>query len=342
MFQLSENQAQDIVDKMMKDIPYNINIMNAKGIIVGSGTRERVGTIHQGAVKALSTGHMVEVWEDGTNEKQGTNEPIFIGHVCVGVIGITGNPDEVRPFCSIVRTTVSLLIEQRTMLEHRAEEANRKKAFVELLLSHHGAYSQKLRKEATAYQLDLVIKTTVLYVKSSSLASEDSILLLFKTAFQVENDTWLLLVQQPEDVDKHIRRLLLDHPSIRISRGRHEASIASSYAQAKAAMSILFALWPSQQVTTYDEVEFLIQWGQARLDGPAHTTHKLEDTPELLDTLRSFIHHNGSMSLTAESLNIHRNTLQYRLKRIHAITGRDPRDLLQLTELIYELLRMHQ
>lgn len=60
MFQLSEKQAQDIVDKMMKDIPYNTNIMNERGIIIRSGEHERVGTVHQGAVQALETGKMIE------------------------------------------------------------------------------------------------------------------------------------------------------------------------------------------------------------------------------------------------------------------------------------------
>lgn len=55
---------------MMMDIPYNIIIMNHQGIIVGSGKKERVGTVHQGAVKALSTGQMVEVLEDGLYEKK--------------------------------------------------------------------------------------------------------------------------------------------------------------------------------------------------------------------------------------------------------------------------------
>ncbi|WP_227793460.1 sugar diacid recognition domain-containing protein [Paenibacillus guangzhouensis] len=120
MFQLSEHTAQEIVDKMMQDIPYNINIMNDQGVIIGSGNRRRVGTIHQGAVKALATGKMIEVWTDGRNEKKGTNEPIVIDHKRVGVIGITGNPDEVRPFCNLVRTTVSLLIEQGTALKNSA------------------------------------------------------------------------------------------------------------------------------------------------------------------------------------------------------------------------------
>lgn len=125
--QLSEKQAQDIVDKMMQDIPYNINIMNEHGIIIGSGQKERVGTVHQGAVRALTTGSMIEVWQDGILEKMGTNEPILINQQHVGVIGISGHPDEVRPFCNIVRTTVSLLIEQRNQMESMAHEASRKK-----------------------------------------------------------------------------------------------------------------------------------------------------------------------------------------------------------------------
>ncbi|MEK4327282.1 sugar diacid recognition domain-containing protein [Paenibacillus sp. FSL R7-0297] len=67
------------------------------------------------------------------------------------MIGISGSPEEVRPFCNIVRTTVSLLlIEQRNTLENLANEVYRKKAMLEMLLAHLGAYSQKLRKEAAA------------------------------------------------------------------------------------------------------------------------------------------------------------------------------------------------
>ena len=157
MLQLSEKQAQDIVDKMMQDIPYNINIMNEQGIIMGSGQKERVGTIHQGAVRALTTGSMIEVWQDGILEKMGTNEPILINQQHVGVIGISGHPDEVRPFCNIVRTTVSLLIEQRNQLESMAHEASRQKAFIERLLNQFGSYSQKVKKEALQYRIDLHI-----------------------------------------------------------------------------------------------------------------------------------------------------------------------------------------
>lgn len=53
MYKLTHKQAQNIVDKMMKDIPYTINIMDKTGAIIGSGNKERIGTLHHGAVSAI-------------------------------------------------------------------------------------------------------------------------------------------------------------------------------------------------------------------------------------------------------------------------------------------------
>ncbi|OMF89949.1 sugar diacid recognition domain-containing protein [Paenibacillus sp. FSL R7-0273] len=342
MLQLSEKQAQEIVDKMMMDIPYNINIMDHEGIIIGSGTPERVGTVHQGAVKALATGTMVEVWQDGRFEKKGTNEPIVIAGSRVGVIGISGNPDEVRPFCNIVRTTVSLLIEQRNSLEDLANEASRKKAFLELLLSHQGAYTQKLRKEAAAYQLDLLLRTTVVLLRGFVPEELQSKLLLGYPSFLIEEDSWLILVQNQEDCAPLIRQLLEGQPRALAAAGKQAANIAESYRQAKSAMGILLALKPDLQIIHYAEHEFLVKLSHANLTASAGTVAKLEDTADLLETLRSFINHNCSVSQTSEALNIHRNTLQYRLKRIESLTGKDPRNLLQLLELTYGLLALYK
>lgn len=348
MLQLSERQAQDIVDKMMQDIPYNINIMNEHGIIIGSGQKERVGTVHQGAVRALTTGSMVEVWEDGILEKMGTNEPILFNQQHVGVIGISGHPDEVRPFCNIVRTTVSLLIEQRNQLESMAHEASRKKAFIERLLNQSGSYSQKVKKEALQYRMDLQLPTVLLYIRfpSKSMAADTEInrILLQVPSFAIEGDghTQLILIQNEADVDPLIQRLSQISPQAFIAVSQKEASIATGYEQARSVMNILLALQPDSPIIRYEDVPFLVRFSAADLTPHANIISKLEDTADLLDTLRSFIHHNGSMSTIADHLNIHRNTLQYRLKRIQSLTGKDPRNLLELIELTHGLLAFYQ
>ncbi|EHK4157923.1 hypothetical protein U7210_002981 [Escherichia coli] len=46
--------ADSIVKRTMKIINYNINVMDFRGRIIGSGDRERIGEIHEGALLAIS------------------------------------------------------------------------------------------------------------------------------------------------------------------------------------------------------------------------------------------------------------------------------------------------
>ncbi|SDT23981.1 carbohydrate diacid regulator [Paenibacillaceae bacterium GAS479] len=341
MYQLSATLAQEIVDRMMKDIPYNINIMNERGIIIGSGNATRIGTVHKGAVKALASGQMVEVWEDKQNEKKGTNEPIVIGHDRIGVIGISGNPEEVRPFCNIVRTTVVLLIEQGLALQTMQNEANRKRAFLEVLLHHQGPYTQKLKKEALAHGLDLLLPTTVVYARDLDVSNLlQSNVLLLHPAFMIDDDCCLILVQDVKEVKAVLKQLLQTHSNVKVSVSRHEVYIADGYDQARGAMSVYRSLKLPERITLYEETEFLVELSQSELSGSEQLITKLEDkeSADLLDTLRTFIYHNGSVSATSSELNIHRNSLQYRLKRIHDLTGKDPRNMLQLFQLTYGIL----
>lgn len=52
---LSKTIAQKIVLEMMNVIPYNINVMDENGVIIGSGDIRRIGNIHEGAKKQLIT-----------------------------------------------------------------------------------------------------------------------------------------------------------------------------------------------------------------------------------------------------------------------------------------------
>ncbi|MFB9758413.1 helix-turn-helix domain-containing protein [Ectobacillus funiculus] len=50
------------------------------------------------------------------------------------------------------------------------------------------------------------------------------------------------------------------------------------------------------------------------------------------------IEENGDIKNGTNKLNIHRNTLNYRLERIQKLTGRNPKVLLELFELICSLI----
>lgn len=53
-------------------------------------------------------------------------------------------------------------------------------------------------------------------------------------------------------------------------------------------------------------------------------TTRVRGGAELLDTLREFVSHHGSVSATADALFVHPNTVRHRLARIREIVGRDP------------------
>jgi DNA-binding PucR family transcriptional regulator len=52
--------------------------------------------------------------------------------------------------------------------------------------------------------------------------------------------------------------------------------------------------------------------------------HEARKGGELVRTLSTFLEHGGAHRPTSEALNIHRNTLKYRLGRIREITSLDP------------------
>ena len=57
-------------------------------------------------------------------------------------------------------------------------------------------------------------------------------------------------------------------------------------------------------------------------------------SPDLVKTLRAFAANDLNAARTAPALNLHPNTVRYRLDRVHSLTGRDPRRFLDLVDLL--------
>lgn len=117
MFELDHELAQDIVDRTMAILPYNVNVMDNQGLILGSGEPERINTRHEGAQLVLANGRVVEI--DGQTAKHlkgvlpGINLPLMHDQRLIGVLGITGEPDGLRTYAELVRMTAEMLVSQR-------------------------------------------------------------------------------------------------------------------------------------------------------------------------------------------------------------------------------------
>lgn len=78
---LTKEMANEIVKRTMAVIGVNINVMNADGVIVGSGDKSRIGQVHEGAKKAIKYRRRIDITEVEMKEYQsaraGINLPIF-------------------------------------------------------------------------------------------------------------------------------------------------------------------------------------------------------------------------------------------------------------------------
>jgi carbohydrate diacid regulator len=338
MYELTHNQAQNIVDKMMKDIPYNINIMDKTGVIIGSGNKERIGTLHYGAVAAIKQKKIVEIQKDEEFVKKGINLPIELNGAIVGVVGISGAVKETRPFGNLVKSAVILLIEQSVALEKENVERNLKQEFFNLIKDPDTTYTKELTDQALAYGIQLNKPSHLLEVEFPYDINEDIIKNF--PSFKTSNYSLCLVIQEANKIDALKEQIENQYPDAFISIGKMNDKISDGFLQAKSAMRVLKGVFLNEKVISYARCEFIADLSELhRNDTKAEKlVHSLEKNDELIKTLKVYLSCNLNANETASRLIIHRNTLNYRLNRIFKITGKDPKNILELMELTFMLI----
>ena len=131
--------AQDIVDKTMRIIKKNINIMDENGIIIGSGDKKRLNQFHEGAAQVIKEGEKLEIYSKDINHlagaKPGINLPIEHNDKIIGVVGITGEPNEVSPYGEVIKMTVEMMLQQEFLLKELHLEQQARENFIQDLIS---------------------------------------------------------------------------------------------------------------------------------------------------------------------------------------------------------------
>lgn len=144
---ITHEWAQKIVNRVMATVACNINIMDAEGRIVGTGDPKRLNTIHEAAREVLRRRRTVEISEGEERRwpgvKPGVNMPIELEGNVIGVVGITGQPDRVRPLAALVKMAVELMIQERVWHERHRVEAEMRERLLRRWLMQPGLTTQK-------------------------------------------------------------------------------------------------------------------------------------------------------------------------------------------------------
>ncbi len=164
---LTSDLAQQIVDSIMHSAQQNINIMDSRGIIIGSGHKHRIDTFHKGAKDAISSGQIVEIHQNELalypGALPGLNMPIILNEQIIGVVGISGDPDDVRDTAKMVKMVTELILEREILREEFRSQSQLQEHFATLLLSDQASANyDKLSQTAKILQYHLELPRTVL------------------------------------------------------------------------------------------------------------------------------------------------------------------------------------
>jgi carbohydrate diacid regulator len=120
---LSPALAQEIAGETSTIIGLNVLITDTAGVVIGSGDRSRLGSVHEASIDVLRTGrpasHTAEQARALTGVRPGITLPVVIDGAVLGTVGLTGAPRRVRQFGLVVQRQTEILLRESMLLRSR-------------------------------------------------------------------------------------------------------------------------------------------------------------------------------------------------------------------------------
>ncbi|MEK3889562.1 CdaR family transcriptional regulator [Bacillus sp. FSL K6-3431] len=342
--------TRDIAEMLVKEtstiLHLNINIMNEKGVIIATGDPARLNFIHEGALEVIRSSKNVEITTKSKKLLRGTqpglNLPIHFQDKIVGVIGITGDPEEIGDRGGLVKMMAELLIKQAYMAT-QTEWIQRTKDMIMEELLKDGPALDRINRWLGLLNLTiegpfitaLIERTDPSFSNHSLLNSIEEkmnsidvliglvhvnkvLLIISSTSISKTERKLLSLFQELEKQKFHIR--LAYSPQVDDIFG-----IAQGYRECELALTITD---PIIKIVAYTDVEpkALVHQINPKLAEQFSERILYGSLNNYVDTLQAFFDNNLHIKNTAEKLYIHRNTLVYRLNKIQEISGYNPQN----------------
>jgi carbohydrate diacid regulator len=354
---LSPALAQEIAGETSAIIGLNIIITDADGIVIGSGDKSRVGTFHEASIEVIesqrSRSHSAAEAQLLLGVRPGLTLPIVHDGVGVGTVGITGTPARVRRFGQVVKRQIEILLDEAVLLRSRMTRERVLENLLRDLLNYDADKLPDMTTRAQDFGFDLALprQAIVVEVTGGGGDGESSVswspLRLIRDVFHnpqdiscsVSSTTHAVLRRYYDEVEMPGRQdlnELTERISAQVGRrssigiggvARSVDAIASSYAEARTALRIGIA---TEQQSPYDISDLRVEQMIAAVPGSmrCRVTEEIigslqshSDWPSTRATVLAWVESGFVLVDAAAVLNVHRNTLVYRLGRIATRTG---------------------
>lgn len=343
MQNISTKTAQQIVDTVKDVCGYNINFILPDGTIEASTNADRIGTYHEIGHKAAQSGQMLEVEADDAfyGTQKGVNLPFSYQGEIVAVIGITGEPAEVRKYAYLAQRITKLILRERE-LDNLAHTQKDQIAYVVRSLAGGRTIPHRFLEEfENEHHIDPAARCRTVLVQIDSRYNPANLSMIEQQIVRVFNQTGseLHIFEYPDryvliETDEafamwnfQLKRLSSDFGALlRIGAGASHQLVHQNRSFREAEIAIQ-ATNEKDNYAVYDDLTLEILLGSIPADARKRfcgkTVQTLNDKErKLLGTYFDCACH---LKKTAERLFIHVNTLQYQLDKIAGKTGLNPR-----------------
>lgn len=352
--EISKRQAIEIVKTLREVIHEDINFINPDGIIIASSNKGRIGDFHAGAMEVVKTKKILHITSDTQFEgtKKGINIPIFLESNLIAVMGITGEESKISQYSHIVAKMSEILIKEHFLNLQRQFNRENNKFLMSLILDQNvDVDSRNIRSLALGFDTSkfaYFAKWKIHKIFDISIEDQNHLFnsiekRISRRDLLTRQDSDFIQITCDENFDSFRKKLITIKSYIerkyninvtvgvsqRITDNKH---IYDAFLQANSISKSKAHIYRSKVIQFEpDSLSFLFQGISSYITKSYSESILKSLNPEEIDEtknmLYTYIHHNGSITSTADELYIHKNTLQYRLNKITDKTGLNPRTL---------------
>lgn len=371
--ELQEQQAKAIVHEINQVLPQKINLMNQKGIIIASTDPGRIHTFHGGAAKIINQGlDELRIYsnDEYPGARPGTNFILQVADEPIGVLGITGPYETIRPLANVIRKMTELLVQAQEVERIQSSFKYQQSLFLTEAISYGESFLTKQqleRGQSLGINLQLPRRILVAEIVPNQPDYQPNLhelaqrlaecahgidpfcchtvtnqLMVFLTCLK-NNDSLLRLAQKLRECVKNPHwdiYIGIDAPA------EDNTKLREAFQQAQKALHSCHRKG-NIRIKSYADINMELFADLIPLTAKKEYVHKIfsnytnEELAEAMHTLECYFEHDGSIADTAHSLFIHKNTLQQHLKKIARRTGYDPRSL-RCSGVFYMVLYFYQ
>lgn len=375
--QISKRNAEQIVNEISGVINESINMMNAQGVIIASTDSARIGTFHEAAKKLIDE-CLDELVIQGDNEyigsKPGINLPVVLDNEIVGVVGVTGPYQQVVKYGQIIKKMTEILLLEHSYREHKALSENIRNRFIEeWICVDLKNVNSAMATRGLSLGIDIMVTRRIMimsvYINDeidvtaaqksfdsasriiSRIIAEDKNGVILKSTTNIicavsgNNDEAML------HLANRIKTEVEQKDSVKLAIGidtpvNNYTLIHTAYLKAAKALRACLRT-QEKAIRFYDNINMEIfvneipEGVKEEYIRKIFKSYSLTEIAQWIEILDVFYKEEGSITAAAQTLFIHKNTLQYKLKKLKEQTGYDPRSI-RYSSLFYNAIYFYR